>query len=124
MIGPSQAELDIREQIKQAGIADTDPLTYYQRLIEELRTGQRVEPNKDEFRDVFEYGVLLAAYANLLLERIGRLNDQLDYAIGELRKVNPEAARPRLNLDSVITIDGTQISLAELAELIKPFLTS
>ena len=118
MISPSAQETVLRNQIASLSIGNDSPLTFYSNLLEELRTGRRDHPNKDEFRDLYDYTFLMAQYTNAVLIRIQQANDYIEVLELEVRKTNPDAVLPELTAESLITIDGRSVTIEDLVKIL------
>lgn len=118
MINPSPQEVQFRNQIASMSLGTDSPLTFYTNLIEELRTGRRDHPNKDEFRDLYEFAFAMAQYVNAVLLRVQQANEYITVLETEVRKINPEAILPELTPESMITIDGRSVTIEELVAIL------
>lgn len=118
MINPNPQEIQLRNQITSMSLGTDSPLTFYTNLIEELRTGRRDHPDKDEFRDLYEFAFVMAQYVNAILLRIQQANEYIAVLETEVRKINPEAILPELTPESVITIDGRGVTIEDLLAIL------
>ena len=118
MIGASQEELQLFNMIANTNLGEESVLSFYGRLLEELRVDRRAAPTKDEFTDVFEFASLIARYANLLSQRINACNREIFRLEEMIRKYDPDSVLPKLTQDSEILVDGRTVTFDQMLAMI------